>query len=94
MKCKKIVLGYVPVMRDTFPVAPARQMRDRIRARVDEILQGNEHIELADAAPLLPDGMLWDNADVEKVAAFWKKNMPMRCFCPTAISGRRKPLPN
>ena len=39
MKCKKIVLGYVPVMRDTFPVAPARQMRDRIRARVDEILQ-------------------------------------------------------
>ena len=47
MKCKKIVLGYVPVMRDTFPVAPARQMRDRIRARVDEILQGNEHIELA-----------------------------------------------
>ena len=94
MKCKKIVLGYVPVMRDTFPVAPARQMRDRIRARVDEILQGNEHIELADAAPLLPDGMLWDNADVEKVAAFLEEKHADALFCPTAISGRRKPLPN
>ena len=90
MKCKKIVLGYVPVMRDTFPVAPARQMRDRIRARVDEILQGNEHIELADAAPLLPDGMLWDNADVEKVAAFLEEKHADALFLPHCNFGQEE----
>ena len=40
MKDYKIRLGYVPVMRDTFPAGPAEVMRDKIRERVEEIVSG------------------------------------------------------
>lgn len=89
---KKICSGVCPVMRDDEPAALPGRCGTEIRARVDEILQGTEHIELADAAPLPPpDGMLWDNADVEKVAAFSQANMML--LTPPARAGW-KPSPN
>ena len=71
MKDYKIRLGYVPVMRDTFPAGPAEVMRDRIRERVEEIVFGLDDVELLPIDGMVDKGMIWDNADVPVLAEYF-----------------------
>lgn len=90
MKCATVVLGYVPVMRDTFPVGPAAGLREAIRSRIDELLAPYPSVRLADASDLLENGMLWDNADVEKVAAFLETQGADALFLPHCNFGQEE----
>ncbi len=67
---RSVVLGYVPIRRDMFPVATARQLEEKIRARVTEIVAGLNGVELVNIDDVVEGGMLWDHRDVEKVV-FW-----------------------
>lgn len=90
MKDQKIVLGYVPVMRDTFPVAPAASLRDKIRARIEEILAGMYEVELVAADNLMEDGMLWDNSDVPALAAYFREKKVDAMFFPHCNFGQEE----
>ena len=62
-----VVLGYVPIRRDAFPVTTAAPVRDSIRERVDGILKNLDDVVLVTIDDVVEDGMLWDTRDVEKV---------------------------
>ena len=91
MKDQKIVLGYVPVMRDTLPVEPAAKLRDQIRARVEEILKEQADVELVAADELLENGMLWDIADVPKLTAYFQEKKVDAMFFPHCNFGQEEP---
>lgn len=66
---KKIVLGYAPTRRDTFPPkGPALAQRDPIRKRIEEILEKCGNVELVDIDWLNEEGLLVENLDAEKAA--------------------------
>lgn len=68
MKDNTVRIGYVPIMRDSFPPAPAKRLRDAIRARVSALTAAMPDTELVDDGGLLPDGMLWDLSDIPPLA--------------------------
>lgn len=90
MKDYKIVLGYVPVIRDTFPTGPAAVLRDRIRARVEEILSRQTDVELADIDGIVKDGMLWDNADIPAIVQYFQEKKVDALFFPHCNFGQEE----
>lgn len=65
---KKIVLGYAPTRRDTFPApGPAIAQRDPIRKRVEEILERCGNVTLVDIDWLNEEKLLVERADVDRI---------------------------
>ena len=91
MKNQKIILGYVPVMRDTLPVGPAAELRDKIRARVEEILSRQIDVELVAADGMIENGMLWDVADVPRLTAYFQEKKVDAMFFPHCNFGQEEP---
>lgn len=92
MREKTIRLGYVPIIRDTFPVEPAAKLRDKIRGRVEEIISGLVDVELVTIDEKVKDGMLWDNADVPVLAAYFKEKKVDALFFPHCNFGQEEPV--
>lgn len=90
MKDYKIRLGYVPVMRDTFPAGPAEVMRDRIRERVEEIISGLDDVELLPIDGMVDKGMIWDNADVPALAEYFIREKADALFFPHCNFGQEE----
>lgn len=91
MREKTIRLGYVPVMRDTFPAEPAAKLRDTVRERVERILSGLTDVELITVDDKIKDGMLWDNADVPVLAAYFQEKKVDALFFPHCNFGQEEP---
>ncbi len=91
MREKTIRLGYVPVMRDTFPAGPAAKLRDTVRERVERILSGLTDVELITVDDKIKDGMLWDNADVPMLAAYFQEKKADALFFPHCNFGQEEP---
>lgn len=87
-----IVLGYVPVRRDMFPVQAAEVLRDKIRRRVDEILSRQADVELVGIDGLIPGGMLWKNSDVERIETFFREKKVDALFFPHCNFGQEEPV--
>lgn len=79
----KIILGYVPVRRDMFPAQAATAMEKKIRARVKDILSQQHDVQLITIDAIVPDGILWSNACVEKIEALFRAKKVDAVFFPT-----------
>lgn len=88
----KIVLGYVPVRRDMFPLQPAVEMRDKIRARVEDILSRQVDVELVTIDEIVSGGILWDNADVPKIETYFRERKVDALFFPHCNFGQEEPV--
>ncbi len=87
-----IILGYVPVRRDMFPVPAAEVMRDQIRSRVEDILSRLPDVELVSIDGLIPGGILWRNGDVKKIEAFFREKAVDALFFPHCNFGQEEPV--
>ncbi len=81
----KVVLGYAPIRRDSFPVSTSAPVRDDIRKRVDAILEKAGEVELVTIDDIVADGMLWDTRDVEKVVDLFRAKKVDAVFFPHCV---------
>ena len=86
----KVILGYVPIRRDAFPVATAGPVRDAVRKRVEEILKDIIDVELVAIDDVVDDGMLWDTRDVEKVVDYLTAKKVDAVFFPHCNFGQEE----
>lgn len=92
MKDYTITLGYVPVRRDMFPLADAEKMRDRIRARIEDILLRQSDVKLVTIDELIPGGMLYGNSGVPLIEAYFRENGVDAIFFPHCNFGQEEPV--
>lgn len=85
---KKVILGYVPIKRDTFPSGPAAVLRDKIRERIDGIVSRLEDVELVCIDEIIEGGMLWDHRDVDKVVRYLQERNVDAVFYPHCNFGQ------
>lgn len=88
----KIILGYVPVRRDMFPAQAATAMEKKIRARVKDILSQQHDVQLITIDAIVPDGILWSNACVEKIEALFRAKKVDAVFFPHCNFGQEEPV--
>ena len=62
-----VVLGYVPIRRDSFPVPTAATLRDAIKKAVFPIFESIDDLVIVDIDDIVDDGMLWSHKDVGRV---------------------------
>lgn len=85
---KKVILGYVPIRRDTFSPEPAEILRDKIKDRIEGIVSKLEDVELVCIDPIIEGGMLWDHRDVEKVVDYLREKKVDAVFYPHCNFGQ------
>lgn len=85
-----IVLGYVPIRRDMFPVEPAKKLETEIRKRTSGIIGKMPGVEIAAIDGIVEDGMLWDHRDVEKVVDYLKCKKVDAVFFPHCNFGQEE----
>jgi len=62
-----VILGYVPIRRDTFPVPTSASSRDQIAEAVFPIFEAIDDLVIVGIDDIIEDGMLWSHKDVDKV---------------------------
>lgn len=90
MKDNKIVIGYVPVVRDTFPTEPAAKLQDKIKNRIKGILEKQINVELVTSDEKIEGGMLWDNADVPILSEYFHEKKVDALFLPHCNFGQEE----
>ncbi len=86
----KVILGYVPIRRDIFPVGPAAVLRDKIRGRIEGIVEKIEGVELVPIDDIIEDGMLWDHRDVDRVVCLLQEKKVDAVFFPHCNFGQEE----
>ena len=86
----KVVLGYVPIKRDSFPLSTSVPVRDAVRERVEAILSNIIDVELVTIDDIVDNGMLCDTRDVAKVVDYFTAKKVDAVFFPHCNFGQEE----
>ncbi|MCR5004780.1 MAG: sugar isomerase [Clostridiales bacterium] len=90
---RKFTLGVAPTRRDFFPApANARQVKERMMVRLQEIFAGIEDLTVVDLEGINEEGMLYDYADVPKAEKKFKEAGVDAVFFPHCNFGQEEPV--
>ncbi len=88
MRGQTIKLGFAPTRRAIFSAPAAVEYRRLTADRLREL-----NIDFVDIDDINEEGLLYDDAGLEKIIAKFQRERSMGCSCPMPISARNMSVP-
>lgn len=88
----RIILGYVPVLRDMFPAPAASALEQKIRHRLKDILSRQHDVELVAVDEIIPGGILCSIQNVEEIEHHFREKHVDAVFFPHCNFGQEEPV--